>query len=249
MNKTLCAENFVENHIQDLLKSGNHVRVLEVGCGEGRVLMELRKIFPAIELHGINKEPWPAMRGSKSLLRTGLLYRIFTRREMRQVELPGVTFGDARKIGFPDDYFDLVISQVSVPFVERKDLLLEEVWRVLRPGGMALLHLDHVPPVKPDFFLTETPRFLIYSDRRLVGFADHAARYKAAGYFLECKTRERAPEGSWTILEMRKTQGDLLNLGLSFDALSSFRLELLAEENPAPGCYYGYRSVYSSDAS
>ena len=38
--------NFLENNIDLALKRNNKVRVLEVGCGEGRVLMELRKLYP-----------------------------------------------------------------------------------------------------------------------------------------------------------------------------------------------------------
>jgi SAM-dependent methyltransferase len=247
MNETLGAEGLVQGQIQERLAAGKDVRLLEVGCGEGRVLMELRKLFPSIELHGINKAPWPPMKGSESLRRTAINYKIFSRRAVLQVQLPCVRFMDAKELDFAADYFDLVISQVSVPFIERKDLFLEELWRVMRMEGVALLHLDHRPDPSPDFFLTETPRFVIYSEKKLLPLTDFVTRFPPLGFDLRCTTRTREPHGSWTVLEMRKTRGDALKLGLRLDALSSFSLELPAEHERAPDCYYGYRSVYSQE--
>jgi len=63
---------FIETFIDQRCRVSPSVRVLEIGCGEGRVLMELRKRLPTVELHGINKIPWTAMRGRESLLKTGI---------------------------------------------------------------------------------------------------------------------------------------------------------------------------------
>lgn len=51
----------IENFIRRSLRSRKSVSVLEIGCGEGRTLMELRRIFGDIELHGINKERYSAV--------------------------------------------------------------------------------------------------------------------------------------------------------------------------------------------
>jgi len=59
------SRKFGKDILQKLIQkalSKDKVRVLEIGCGEGRVLMELKKLFPNIELHGINKSPWSAMK-------------------------------------------------------------------------------------------------------------------------------------------------------------------------------------------
>lgn len=46
--------------------TGEALRILEIGCGEGKALLELRRRFPQAEIHGINRAPWDAMRGSES---------------------------------------------------------------------------------------------------------------------------------------------------------------------------------------
>lgn len=122
------SKDIVQKLIRKALFKGEQVRVLEIGCGEGRVLMGLRKLFPTIELHGINRKPWAAMKGSSSLKRTATYYDIFTSSELKEVSLPKIYFYDAQELKFPDNYFDLIISQVSIQYVARKDLLLEEVW-------------------------------------------------------------------------------------------------------------------------
>src|SRR6185369_7187179 len=63
--------------VSSRLAAGGETRLLEIGCGEGRVLMELCKAFPAVALHGINLEPWEEMQGSPSLLKTAAHYGIF----------------------------------------------------------------------------------------------------------------------------------------------------------------------------
>src|SRR3990167_1710614 len=123
--------NILEKTIKSRLKINSNVKALEIGCGEGRVLMELAKLFPDIELHGINKKPWAVMRGTSSLKITGTHYKIFTTSEVKKIKLPTIHFANAKKLDFKDNYFDLIYSQVAIQYVDRKDQLIEEVWRVL----------------------------------------------------------------------------------------------------------------------
>ncbi|MGA7296272.1 MAG: methyltransferase domain-containing protein [Rhodanobacteraceae bacterium] len=56
-------------------------------------------------------------------------------------EYAPVTFSrcDAGSLAFPDQHFDIVTSVVVIPFVPDVDAYLEEVRRVLRPGGHLIL--------------------------------------------------------------------------------------------------------------
>src|SRR3990167_1277863 len=81
------SQHIVQKHIKKALSQQKIVRVLEIGCGEGRVLMELRKLFPTIELHGINKKPWDVMQCSESLKETALHYKIFKNEELKNINL------------------------------------------------------------------------------------------------------------------------------------------------------------------
>jgi len=115
------------------------VRVLEVGCGFGSALMELRRHFgDRVELHGINKRrihgDWPLMR------RNALHKGIATARELRRMRPPTIHVVDVDNgLPFPDRSFDFVYSQVSFFYYLDKARFLEEVNRILAPAGVAQL--------------------------------------------------------------------------------------------------------------
>ncbi|MFH1065002.1 MAG: class I SAM-dependent methyltransferase [Nanoarchaeota archaeon] len=227
----------VRKTISKAKKLEDKVRVLEIGCGEGRVLMELRKLFPDIELYGINKEPWPAMKGTESLRKTAEHYNIFSKNELGGIFLPEISFENAEKLNFPCNYFDLIISQFAVPYIERKDIFLEEAWRTLKKGGSALIHIDTYDKTYPDFMQCKTPRFIIHKNNKEYQLKKFMGDIAKTGYDLNCKS----VKGETTIT-MNKNHQENLILHLGFDELSSFELSLLNEKNPR--VFWGYRSVY-----
>ncbi len=240
-------DSIVEHTLRDAIASKESVRILEIGCGEGRILMELRKLFPSIEIHGINKKPWPAMRGHKSLITTAINYEIFTKEEARRVSLPVPHFYDATELRFPDRYFDVVISQVSIYQMKRKDLLLEEVWRVLKKGGKAFLHIDSMYEDYPDFISQETPRFIIYKNNRLHPLRRFIKELRAKGYDITCKmafgNQSSDADLKRTHIVMHKNTEAKLELNLAFDELSSFDLSVLGKIFKGDKLV-GYRSVF-----
>jgi len=56
-----------------------------------------------------------------------------------------LTVGDAEALPFADDFFDLVYSWGVLHHSPSPERALDEVWRVLRPGGTAKLMLYHSP--------------------------------------------------------------------------------------------------------
>ena len=135
----------IEEIINNIKKPQQDIHVLEFGMGEGRALMQLRKEFPEIEIHGINKGRWTKGDNLEWIKETGRYYDIFNAAEINKIKAPVLHFFDANDGNlplFPDNYFDLIISQVSVGYIDRKDILIEEFWRILRPNGIALLDLD-----------------------------------------------------------------------------------------------------------
>jgi len=235
----------ITSAIEQRQHAGPPVRVLEIGCGEGRALLELRKLFPDAELHGVNKDPWRVMRGTKSLQKTAKFHGLFTDAELRRIALPKIHFCDARALPFEDAVFDLVISQTALHYVDRKDTALEEVWRVLAPGGEAFLHIDSWRPELPDFLDHATPRLTIYRQHQRVPFQDHIARFASAGYDLRLETNgQRSISVS---LLMRRNISEALRLGLTFDEMASFDMNPLNKERPRWDVYWGYRSVFRLD--
>jgi ubiquinone/menaquinone biosynthesis C-methylase UbiE len=237
----------VENTLRDALASRGSVRLLEIGCGEGRVLMELRKLFPSIEIHGINKKPWPAMKGQESLIATVKNYKIFSGEEVKNIEFPILHFYDATQLRFPDNYFDVVISQVSIYQFKRKDLLLQEVWRVLKKNAKAFLHLDSTYEGYPDFLNQETPRFVIYKNNNSYPFKRLIKEVREKKYDITCKIEPGQQENDAnlrrTTIVMRKNIDAEINFGLTFDELSSFDLSLIGKIYNGD-MLVGYRSVF-----
>ena len=244
-NKKFGNNNDVQKMIGKALSTGKSVRVLEIGCGEGRVLMELRKLFPTIELHGINKEPWEAMKGSVSLKDTALHYKIFKSNELKPIFVPKIHFYDAKELDFPDNYFDLVISQVAIQYVPRKDLLLEEVWRTLKLNGKALLNIDGINKNMPDFMNFETPRFIIYKKGTFYPVQKLITNLRKKGFnIVYSSSTKREQKKKRVNLIITKNTAKKLKLNLKFEELSSFNLGIINQEKDKWSVFWGYRSVY-----
>ncbi len=48
-------------------------------------------------------------------------------------------FADGSNLSFRDNTFDLLVSYAVIPYVEKVDNLLEEMYRVIKPKGIALI--------------------------------------------------------------------------------------------------------------
>lgn len=222
----------------------SHPRVVEIGCGEGRLLLELLRKYPHIETHGINKQRWPVMTGRSSFGRAAVRFGIFDKHELSMAKLPMAHFYNAEALDFADGSVDLVISQVAIPYVRRKDRLIEEVWRVLRPGGRALLHIDTRVADPPDYLRGRTPRFVVYRQDQPVDLADMVEELRADGYRI---TYSEVPGDGRVrvLLEIEKTGIGPLSLGLDLDSRSTFKLQRLKPQSETRSpVFWGCRSVF-----
>jgi SAM-dependent methyltransferase len=123
---------------------GQKTRVMELGFGNGRVLVELRKLFPDIELYGINKEKTLTFYRRESFILTALKFNIMTKEEAESMFLPFVIFQDldfGNKIPYDDNKFDLVFSQGTIPHIRYTFELFNENMRILKPDGIGI-HSD-----------------------------------------------------------------------------------------------------------
>lgn len=116
------------------LRAGD--RLLDVGCGRGAVLLLAAKRLPQGRAVGVDL--WSTKDQSGNSEGTTL----------RNAELEGVRervelhTSDMRKLPFPDQSFDVVTSSLAIhniPDAEGRKRALEEVWRVTKPGGTALI--------------------------------------------------------------------------------------------------------------
>lgn len=124
--------------------AGEKTRVMEIGAGNGRVIMELKKLFPKVEFYGINKEKTHTFYRRESFILTALKFQLFTKEELADTELPYVVFQDmdfGNRIPYDQNKFDLIFSQNTFRHIKYKFELMNEILRVLKPQGISI-HAD-----------------------------------------------------------------------------------------------------------
>jgi ubiquinone/menaquinone biosynthesis C-methylase UbiE len=98
-------------------------QVLDIGSGPGELSMEIAKqLASGGFLHGIDLSP--------QMIR--LAQRVAEQQRRRNVAF---ATGDALKLSFDADAFDVVVSSNAFPWVPDRRQFLKEVFRVLKPGG------------------------------------------------------------------------------------------------------------------
>ena len=99
-------------------------RILEVGVGTG---LSLGYYAPTSEVHGIDLSEDMLRRAQEKVDRRGL-------RQVRSLQVM-----DATHLAFPDASFDAATAQFLITLVPNPEGTLDEMLRVLRPGGEIVL--------------------------------------------------------------------------------------------------------------
>lgn len=124
--------------------AGEKTRVMEIGVGNGRVIMELKKLFPDVEFYGVSKEKTHEFYRRESFAVTAVNFGIFSKTELEGMELPYVIFQDldfGATLPYADNRFDFIYSQNTIIHFKYKFELLNEIFRVLKTGGESI-HTD-----------------------------------------------------------------------------------------------------------
>ncbi|MBZ5521310.1 MAG: class I SAM-dependent methyltransferase [Acidobacteriia bacterium] len=94
--------------------------ILDVACGTGNTVIPLARA--GVRMIGVDIAP-------------NLLEQARARAHKERLKV-GFREGDAEQLGFPDVMFDGVISMFGAMFAPRPELVVTELLRVVRPGGM-----------------------------------------------------------------------------------------------------------------
>jgi ubiquinone/menaquinone biosynthesis C-methylase UbiE len=112
-------------------------KAVDVGCGPGLLVAELARQAPELHVTGFDLSDEMLDRGERRARRKGVSERVSFRK------------GDARRVPLPDGSVDLVVSTLSLHHWRDPVGVLNEVVRLLRPGGAFLvfdLRRDMIAP-------------------------------------------------------------------------------------------------------
>lgn len=142
-----ATEADTEAHTADMVAQRHHLRrqlavragdrVLDVGCGPGYLLSELREdVGPTGRVCGIDISDSMLRLARERCAGTGTGATATATAAQGAVDL---RTGRAESIPFPDATFDVAVAVQVYEYVEDIGRALDELFRVLRPGGRAVI--------------------------------------------------------------------------------------------------------------
>jgi len=132
-NYTVDYTHFIQHHrivsaMAKLLAGRERATVVDLGCGEGLNLLALRRQVAqeGVRYIGIDLERTALGRAANRSA-----YRRYANVELR--------FGDVMRTGLPPAGADLILCSEVIEHLREPRLLLEEIRRLLAPGGVAIV--------------------------------------------------------------------------------------------------------------
>ena len=144
-------EPFIYNIINKY--SWTNKYVLEVGCGQGPTLNYLPGL--GARVHGIDMSIDSLKKAKHGALEMGISDKV------------EVSFGDAEKLKFANDTFDAVICNGVLHHTNDTQAGIMEIYRVLKPGGFAIVMLYRSG--NPKWWVTKTFRLVSKAFDRFTG--------------------------------------------------------------------------------
>jgi len=238
--------NLIKKFIKSRINNQKTVRILEIGFGEGKCLLDLNHLFKnKIELHGISEKKTLSMSNQRDFIKNAKKFRIPISRPLPRPHFYDIGEG----IKFKRNFFDIVLSQAAFHYIGNKAKLIEEIWRVLKPRGRAFIHFDiKFEENYPDFMKTnpETPRFIIYKKNKVIKFSQYIKKYNKK-YNIRLTKAKNNPD-QYNLL-INKNRISPLNLKLEYDGNSTIYLTKLKGTDrykKDSSAWWGTRSVFNT---
>lgn len=135
-----------KDYILHLLNVKKEDKILDVGCSNGAMTVYCGLL--GAEVYGIDISLECIEKANKYLSKYGIKGK--------------AVLGDARKINFPDNYFDKAISSDFFEHLNYEDniLALKEIKRVLKPGGMLVIKTPNLTYLHFSKFVKQMKRII-----------------------------------------------------------------------------------------
>jgi ubiquinone/menaquinone biosynthesis C-methylase UbiE len=149
---TVSSSQIFQRHYElvakDILGYCSQGTLLDIGTGPAWLLLKIHQQSPQMRLAGIDSSPVMLARARKHIEKAGMTEFI----EVKQ--------GISSQIPFPDNSFDIVISTASIHHWKEPTIGINEMYRVLKEGGYALIYdvVSDTPKDILDRFARETGR-------------------------------------------------------------------------------------------
>lgn len=111
-------------NIYSMLEKNSKARLLDLGCFEGELTVKLGAYVGTNKLYGVDIEP--------SVLRKA---------KQRGIQVKICDVG--KKFPYTNKYFDVVHGNQIIEHICDSDLFLSEIYRVLKPGGYAIISTEN----------------------------------------------------------------------------------------------------------
>ena len=202
----------IVNRVKADIGNAQPKAILDLGCSVGVKCLVLQEAFPDAMIHGIEPE--------KQALEVGLSMV----RERGMEEKIQLVEGVGEQMPYPDNSFDLIICHTVIEHVQDVEKVINEVARVLKPGGM--LHIE-----APNYNWPHEPHIQTYCIPRFgKAFCKLCAKLQGKGHW------------AWFLPHLQFVHPRMLeryfrNAGLAYDNIYADKIRSIASGASLPVHY------------
>jgi SAM-dependent methyltransferase len=155
--------------------SGSVVRLLDAGCGDGELILYLAKNLPLLN-ESLNFEIYGFDVSNHGVQKESFLYKTIANLEGQIPELSWRERISYISVGetwcYPDEFFDVIISNQVLEHVNDHELFFSEIYRTLQEDGFSV----HLFPLK----------HYIYEGHLLLPFVHRIKNYSILFSYIKC---------------------------------------------------------------
>jgi len=120
-------KKIIQRYIIDKIDTINHLSILDVGCGGGKVISLFSSMLKKSKIYGIDHSV-DMVNLSRRVNKAGI-----------SDETVNIVQGNVNKLPYSDDFFDIVTAFDAINFWNDFDNSIIEIKRVLKQNGMFLI--------------------------------------------------------------------------------------------------------------